>query len=276
VQTDAYVRQAPERFDLRYVARVMRVVSAAEFKVKYQDSALGYVWTVAKPLAWLAVLYVVFGRFFQLRATFENYTIYLLVGLVLWVFFLDATNLSLESFVSRAGVLRRLAIPRIVIPLSASLTTVLTLAVNVVALAVVMAVVRVEPRWSWLLVPFPVAELIVFTAAVALFLATLFVRARDAGPVWEIFSQFLFFATPIIYPAGFLPVWAQKIAFANPLVQSMQDVRYLLSPEHEVFTAADVYGSAWGYLIPFATLVLVVAAAAALYRREAPYLAERA
>lgn len=274
--TDTYVRTAPERFDLRYVARVMRVVSAAEFKVKYADSALGYVWTVAKPLAWLAVLYVVFGRFFKLQATFENYSVYLLVGLVLWVFFLDATNLALESFVQRAAVLRRLAVPRIVIPLSAALTTVLTLAVNTVALAVVMAIVGIEPRWSWLLVPFPVAELVVFTGAVALFLATLFVRARDAGPVWEIFSQFLFFATPIIYPTGFLPDWAQKVAFANPLVQSMQDARWLLAPEAEIFTAADVYGSAWGYAIPFTTLLLVIAAAAAFYRREAPYLAERA
>lgn len=276
MQSSTYSRTAPEAFDLRYVGRVMRVVSAAEFKAKYADSALGYVWTVAKPLAWLAVLYVVFGRFFKLRATFENYTIYLLVGIVLWVFFLDATNLALESFVQRAGVLRRLSIPRIVIPLSAALTTVLTLAVNAVALAIVMGIVGVEPRWSWLLVPLPVAELIVFTAAVALFLATLFVRARDVGPVWEIFSQFLFFATPIIYPAGFLPVWAQKIAFANPLVQAMQDVRWLLAPEQEVFTAADVYGTALGYAIPFLTLLLVVAAAAAFYRRDAPYLAERA
>ena len=254
----------------------MRVVAAAEFKVKYADSALGYVWTIAKPLAWLAVLYVVFGRFFKLRATFENYSVYLLVGLVLWVFFIDATNLSLESFVHRASVLRRLAVPRVVVPLSSALTTTLTLAVNALALLIVMAIVGIEPRGSWLLVPFPVAELIVFTGAVALFLATVFVRARDAGPIWEIFGQFLFFATPIIYPTGFLPGWAQKVAFANPLVQSMQDVRWLLAPEPEIATAADVYGSTWGYALPLATLLLVIVATSAVYRREAPYLAERA
>jgi hypothetical protein len=71
-------------------------------------------------------------------------------------------------------------------------------------------------------------------------------------------------------------VWAQKIAFANPLVQSMQDVRHLLAPEREIFTAADVYGTAWGYLIPLCTLALLLAAAAWVYRREGPYLAERA
>jgi ABC-2 type transport system permease protein len=254
----------------------MHVVSAGEFKVKYADSALGYLWTVAKPLAWCAVLYVVFGRFFQLRGTFEHYTVYLFIGLVLWVFFLDATGVSLESFVQRAAVLRRLSVPRIVIPLSAMMTTALTLAVNAIALAIVMAIAGVGPRLSWLLLPLPLAELFVFTGAVALFLATLFVRARDVGPVWEILTQLLFFASPIMYPAGFLPDWVQKVAFANPFVQVMQDIRWLLSPEPEVFTAADVYGTPWGYLVPIVTLVLVVVAATVFFRRESPYLAERA
>lgn len=274
--SDGYVRTSPERFDLRYFLRVLRVVSAAEFKVKYADSALGYVWTIAKPLAWFAVLYIVFGRFFKLRGTFENYTVYLLAGLVLWVFFLDGTTVALQSFAQHGAVLRRLSVPRIVIPVSSTITTVLTLATNVAAFAIVLAVVRVEPRWSWLLIPVPLLELCLFTGIVALVLATLFVRARDAGPLWELATQLMFFAAPIIYPTGFLPQWAQKVVFANPFVQAMQDVRWLLVPEPEVMTAADVYGSSLGHLVPLAVLAGVALLALALYRHEAPYLAERA
>ena len=276
MQEGTYTRIAPDRFDARYVARILRTVSAAEFKVKYADSALGYVWTIAKPLAWFGVLYVVFGRFFKLTATFDNYPVYLLAGIVLWVFFLDATSLALHSFVQHAAVLRRLAVPRFVIPISAIVTTMLTLAVNIVALAVIIAVVGVKPRWSWLLVPLPILELGVFTAAVAVLLATVFVRARDMGPLWDVATQLLFFASPIIYPTGFLPGWTQKIVFANPFVQTMQDVRWLLIPEREIATAADVYGGAWGYLVPLAALGCVVLISIAVYRREVPYLAERA
>lgn len=272
----SYRRIAPDRFDGRYVARILRTVSAAEFKVKYADSALGYVWTIAKPLAWFAVLYVVFGRFFKLTATFDNYPVYLLTGIVLWVFFIDATSLALESFVQHAAVLRRLSVPRFVIPMSTIVTTMLTLVVNTVALAVIIAIVGVTPRWSWLLIPLPVLELGVFTAAVALLLATVYVRARDMGPLWDVATQLLFFASPIIYPTGFLPTWTQKIVFANPFVQTMQDVRWLLIPEREIATAADVYGGAWGYLVPLAVLAAIVVSAVAFYRREAPYLAERA
>ncbi len=64
-----------------------------------------------------------------------------------------------------------------------------------------------------------------FTLAVGLVLATVFVRLRDVGQVWELVVQLLFFASPIIYPVGFLPPWAKPIAFVNPFVQVMQDVR---------------------------------------------------
>ena len=274
--TDAYTRTSPERFDLAYFGRVLRVVSAAEFKVKYADSALGYVWTIAKPLAWFAVLYVVFGRFFKLQGTFENYTVYLLAGLVLWVFFVDGTTVALQSFVQHGAVLRRLSVPRAVIPISSTLTTVLTLATNIVAFAVVIAFVGVTPRWSWLLIPLPLLELCIFTGTVALLLATLFVRARDAGPLWELTTQLLFFASPIIYPTGFLPAWAQKVVFLNPFVQAMQDIRWLLVPEREVMTVADVYGTVAGYGVPLAAFAGILGLTLAVYRREAPSLAERA
>jgi ABC-2 type transport system permease protein len=271
-----YVRTAPDRFDAAYILRVVRVVSGAEYTVKYADSALGYVWSVAKPLSWFCVLYVVFGRFFQLNGGFEHYTVYLLIGLVMWTYFVDATSLALGSFVLNAAVLRRISLPRAVIPISATITTALTLVVNIGAVGVFLAVERISPRVEWLLVPVAIIELVVFSVGVALFLATAYVRARDAGPLWDLAVQLLFFASPIIYPVGFLPTWAQKIAFADPFVQAMQDFRAAIFPEKEAMTAADVYGSNWGYAIPLGALAATLALATWLYRREAPYLAERA
>ena len=70
-------------------------------------------------------------------------------------------------------------------------------------------------RPAWVLLPFLLFELIVFTFAVGLVLAALFVRLRDVGQVWELVLQLLFFASPIIYPVGFLPPWAKPIAFIS-------------------------------------------------------------
>ena len=86
-----YEAPATTRWDTAYYLRVLRAIGAAEYKLKYSDSVLGYAWSILKPLAWFAVLFVVFGRFFKLQGGFEHYGVYLLVGIVLWTFFLDST-----------------------------------------------------------------------------------------------------------------------------------------------------------------------------------------
>ncbi len=68
--------------------------------------------------------------------------------------------------------------------------------------------------------------------------------------LWELVIQLLFFASPIIYPVGFLPPWAKPIAFISPVVQVMQDMRAIVIGGPQAITAADVYGTAWGYLVP--------------------------
>jgi ABC-2 type transport system permease protein len=262
------------RSDFRYIGRVIRVVSIADFKLKYADSSLGYVWSVAKPLAYFGVLYVVFGRFFKLNGGFQHYPVYLLIGIVLWTFFLDTTNIALWAFLGNTGLLKKLAFPRIILPISVSMTTLLTFAVNFIVLMVLIAVTGLRPHLTWLLVPGLLFELYLFTLAVSVILATLIARMRDIGQVWEVAGQLLFYASPIIYPVGFLPHWAQMIAFMNPFVQVMQDMRAAFVPQREALTIAHVYGSEVARIIPLITLALFMMFAWKIFRRAEPYLAE--
>jgi ABC-2 type transport system permease protein len=265
---------ARKEVDLAYIGRVLRVVSVADFKLKYADSSLGYVWSVAKPLAYFAVLYVVFGRFFKLNLGFQHYPTYLLIGIVLWTFFLDTTNLALWSFVGNSALLKKLAFPRLILPIAATMTTLLTFAVNLVVLVILIAVDGIRPRPSWLLVPLLLGELYLFTLAISVILATLHARMRDIGQVWEVAGQLLFYASPIIYPVGFLPGWAQHIAFANPFVQTLQDIRAVIVPQREAMTVAVVYGSEAARAVPLAVLALMLIAAWLIFKRDEPYLAE--
>jgi ABC-2 type transport system permease protein len=259
-----------EGFDLAYISRVLRVVSVADFKLKYADSSLGYAWSVAKPLAYFAVLYAVF----KLNLGFQHYPAYLLIGIVLWTFFLDTTNLGLWSFVGNSSLLKKLAFPRIVLPMAASMTTLLTFAVNLGVLAILIAIDGIRPALSWLFIPLLLLELYVFTLAISVILATLYARMRDIGQVWEVGGQLLFYASPIIYPVGFLPRWAQHIAFANPFVQVLQDLRAVIVPQREAMTVAVVYGSEAARLVPLATLAIMLLIAWWIFKRDEPYLAE--
>ena len=251
------------------------MIAASEFKLKYSDSALGYVWSVIKPLALFSVLYVVFGRFFKLGVGFEDYPIYLLIGIVLWTFFVDASSLALTSLVARGSLLRKLTFPRLVIPVSLALTAGLTFGVNLIPLAGFVAWNRIVPRVEWLLLVPLVLELFVFTLGVSIILATLFVRFRDVSQVWDLGTQLLFYASPIIIPVGFLPPWSQPIAFLNPFVQIMQDVRAVLLPDIDVITATSRLPSVGGRLAPIVITIATFVFSLYLFKRESPWFAER-
>jgi ABC-2 type transport system permease protein len=261
-----------------YYTRVLRVVGAIEFKAKYDGAALGYFWSLAKPLAYFGVLWLVFAHLLRTANQTENFTLFLLIGILLFTFFADTVSTMLPSIVEGGAVLRRLAFPPILIPLSVSVGICITFFVNMFVIVVFIAIQRVSPRLEWLLVPPLLVELYLFCVGLGLLVAALYVRFRDVTQIWEVTSQLLFFACGIFYPVGILPVWAQKIAFLNPLVQIIQDVRHAIlggaSGPNDV-TAATVYAGAGGRLIPISIAGLVCAGALAFFRREGRYFAER-
>ncbi len=266
------------RARLAHQLRILHVIAGAEFKLKYAGSTLGYVWSLVKPLMLFTMLYLVFGRVFHLGAISHYYPLSLLLGIVLITFFQDATLLGMNSLVVRESLLRKLSFPRVIIPTSATLTAAITFGINLIAIVAFIAWNRLVPRVDWLLILPLLLELYVFTLAIALILATVFVRLRDIGQIWELALQVFFYASPIVYPIGFLPAWARKIVFLNPFTQVLQDIRALvlypdLKPNR--ITAADAFGFAGGQIIPIAMVALVVVVAVALFRREEPYFAER-
>lgn len=261
---------------LAHQFRVLRVIAVVEFKLKYADSALGYVWSVAKPMALFSVLYVVFGRFFKLGIGFQHYPLYLLIGIVLWTFFLDATTLTLTSLVARESLLRKLSFPRLVIPVSVTLTAAITLAVNLIPIVIFIAWNRLVPGPSWLLLVPLLAELFIFTTGIGLILATLFIRFRDVSQVWELAGQLLFYASPIIIPVGFLPPWFQPLSFLFPFVQIMQDVRAVMLHPMDVVTAQSVLDAVGGRVLPVALSFVTLAVGLYIFKRESPWFAERA
>jgi ABC-2 type transport system permease protein len=260
-----------------YFLRVLRVVGAIEFKAKYAGAVLGYVWSLLKPLAYFAVLWLVFAHLLRTANQTEDFTLFLLIGILLFTFFSDMAGVMLTSVVAGGSILRRLAFPAILVPLSASIGICITFLANILAVVVFIGIQQVAPRSEWLLVIPLLAELYVFSIGVGLLLSTLYVRFRDVSQVWEVAVQLLFFASAIFYPIGILPPWAQKVAFLNPFVQIMQDVRHAVlgASGPNDLSAADVYGGAVGRLIPITIALLIFAGALSFFRSESRYFAER-
>jgi ABC-2 type transport system permease protein len=267
--------QARKRF--AYLLRVLGVTAAAEFRLKYSGSMLGYFWSVAKPLAFFTMLYFVFGHIFKLNSLSVYYPVSLLMGIVLYTFVADATNLAMYSLVTRQSLLRKLVFPRIAIPTSAVLTAGITFIVNLLVVGVFVAVKGVSPRLSWLLVIPLLLELFVLVLAVSIVLATIFVRLRDIGQIWDLILQLFFYASPIVYPIGYLPGWARTIAFLNPFTQILQQIRAIvLYPDlaKNKITASQTLGN-WGGLAPIAIVLALAVVSVLFFRREESWFAER-
>jgi ABC-2 type transport system permease protein len=262
---------------VRYYLRVVRVVGRIEFKAKYEGAALGYVWSLVKPLAYFGVLWLVFAHLLRTANQTNGFAIFLLIGILLYTFFNEMVSVILPSIVEGGSILRRLSFPPILVPLSASFGIFITFLVNLSVIIFFIGIQRVSPRVECLLVIPLLVELYVFCLGIGLLVSALYVRFRDVGQIWELASQLLFFASAIFYPIGILPIWAQKVAFLNPFVQVMQDVRHAVlgSSGPNDLTAADVYANAGGRAIPIAIAVVIFIGGLAFFRLDGRYFAER-
>jgi ABC-2 type transport system permease protein len=257
---------------LAYDARILQVLARAEFRLKYAGSVLGYVWSLAKPMLYFTVLWIVFGSLFN--SGIQSYPLYLLIGIVLNTFLIDGVSAALPSIVSSGPTIRRISFPPLVIPLASSLATAMTFLANGVVVAVFLAVSGTQPEPDWLLIPFLVLELYAFVLSLSLIAATLFVRFRDVSQIWQVLAPLLFFAAPIMYPITILPVWAQRLDGLNPFVQVMQDMRtILLGPDA---ATAGATGRLDSRLLPIAIAVALLVVSLLLHRRESPRFAELA
>lgn len=214
-------------------------LALTDFKLKYAGSILGYFWSLVKPLLLFGVLYVVFSIFFRFGKGVANYPVYLLLGIVMWSFFLESTLTGMNSVVSRGDLIRKVNFPKIIIVLATVLTSLLTFFLNLIVVFVFMFFSKIVPTIAILLFIPIVLEFVIFTLGVSLILATLYTKFRDFSHIWEVGLQVLFYATPIIYPLSLVPTQFVKFMMVNPIAQIFQDARWALV-SHDAVTSWSV------------------------------------
>jgi ABC-2 type transport system permease protein len=259
--------------DLRRFWGLTLTLAATDFKLRFFGSALGYVWTLMRPLLLFGVLYVVFTEVVRFGGQVKHYPVYLLAAIVLFTFFSETTGRGVTSLVERENLLRKVRFPRLVIPLAVALHSLFNLGLNLIVVFVFVVASGIEPRASWLeLVPL-VTLLVAFTTGVTMLLSALYVRYRDMQPIWEVALQILFYASPVIYVTETFPDRIEKEAMANPITAVLTQMRHaLIDPTAP--TAADAIGGAALLLIPLAVVVVAFALGTWVFMREAPRIAE--
>lgn len=252
---------------------LIRELVASDFKLRYKNSILGYFWSLLKPLMLFGVLYVVFTKIVKVGTGVPYYPAYLLLGLVLWTFFVEATMSGMNSIMARGDMIRKVSVPKYTIVISTTMSAFVNFSLNMLVVFVFMIFSNVPFRATIFLAPFLIIELVIFSLAVASLLATLFVKFRDFSHIWEVALQILFYATPIIYPLTLPPERIAKLISISPLTQIFQDMRVLLITPQTLTTKA-VFHDQIGRVIPILIVVAVSILGAWYFRRSSRNFAE--
>ncbi len=268
--------------DLRRFWALTLTLARTEFKLRFFGSALGYVWSLMRPLMLFGVLYFVFVVIAKL-GQFHYYGVYLLASIVLFTYFAEVTGASVTCLVAREAMLRKVRFPRMVIPLAVSLTALFNLGMNLIAVLAFALLSGVRPRWTWLEMPLLILFLVVFATGIGMLLSALYVRYRDVQPIWEVFSQALFYASPVLYPIDkarghvVLGFDAEHLLMGNPLAVVFTQMRYAVlppDPNAPAQSAAQAIGGWPHLLVPVGIVGGVFAFGLWFFNREAPRIAE--
>lgn len=253
---------------------LIRELAIVEFKLKYQGSIIGYLWSLAKPLAIFGVLYVVFTMFVKIGADQEFFAVYLLLGIVLWSFFAETTNLATRSIVEKSDLLRKVHFPKVIILLSTSISALITLALNMLVVILFAVLSGAEVALVSLGLILIVIQLYILSLGVSLFLAAMYVRYRDISHIWEVALQMLFYASAIIYPLSIVPQKFIDLIILSPITQIIQDARWLLI-DRDVITAAKTLASPLT-IVPYVIPPLLLIAGIIYFNARSKYFAEEA
>lgn len=238
-----------------------------DLRARVARSQLGAAWVVLQPLAQVAIFSLVLSEVLAARlpgtTSKHAYAIYLMAGSMGWALFLEITTRCLGIFVGNASLLKKIAFPRICLPIIAVGASLLNNLLLFLAMVAIFALMGHPPTLAFAWLPL----LTVVTAALALGLGLLLgvinVFVRDVGQVMTIVLQLLFWLTPIVYMPEIVPARYAGWLALNPLAPLVRAYQQVILYGHSPFP-----GSGLAYTMAVALVLLV--AALLLFRRSAP------
>jgi ABC-2 type transport system permease protein len=289
---------------LRHYRHLTLELAISQFKLRYTQSVLGYFWSLLKPAMVFAITYFIFVDLFDIKDGTDFYGIQLLLGIVVWTFFAECTASSMQAIASNAALIRKTYVPRSILVIAASMSSLFTFLINLVIVFAIAVVLRqIDVGFRILFVLPLLLELYLLALGVSLFLSALFVQFHDVGHLWDVLMQLLFYGSGVMFSltyvlqrvhlagaqvAGHGPhdVWIVEIMATNPIMQTIEDLRHALltpvAPWTELvmsghLAAVNQYGALdtpWLVPAPFLVVAVIFAVGALTFRSRARSFAE--
>jgi lipopolysaccharide transport system permease protein len=200
-----------------------------DIKVRYKQTAFGVAWAVIQPVTTMVLFTIVFGRIAQLPSEGVPYPLFTFAALLPWQVFAASLVGSSNSLVGSAGLLTKVYFPRLIVPLAASLATLVDFLVSFAVMGGLMAFYHVAPSPAILALPLFLALALATSLGVGLWFAALNVKYRDVQYVMPFIVQLWLFASPVAYSASLIHSPIGRAIYAlNPMAGVIQGFRWAL------------------------------------------------
>jgi lipopolysaccharide transport system permease protein len=212
-----------DTFVLWNYRHLIKKIAISDFKLRYKNSVLGFLWSLAEPLLMLTVLYFIFTNLMQMNV--EHYQLFLLMGIISWNMLSRGTTMGLNSILGRPGLVQKVYFPREVLVISCCITAFLMTLFEFIVFGAFMVAFQVMPGITIVYGPLVLFIEFVLILGLSLGLAALNVYYRDVQYIWAVFMQAGFFASPIIYPISIIPanyIWLIRL---NPMTRIIDMLR---------------------------------------------------
>ncbi|MCC7232736.1 MAG: ABC transporter permease [Bacteroidia bacterium] len=224
----------PELWDFR---ELIYFFTWRDIKIKYKQTFLGGMWALLQPFLLMVVFTLFFSRGLKISTGNLPYPVFVFPGLLLWNIFSNGVTNSGNSMVNNANIIKKIYFPRLIIPVSSILSTLIDFFIGFLLFIVLLIYYRVPVDPGRLLYAFPASLIIILitTLGVGTLLASLNVKYRDFRYVIPFMVQILLFLTPVIYPVTVVPEGLIRDLFQlNPLAGAISLLRSCFGYDYEV------------------------------------------
>jgi lipopolysaccharide transport system permease protein len=205
-----------EKTSLAYYKDLVVVLTQKELKVRYKRSFLGYLWSIANPLALALVFFIAFKIF--MKIPIENYTLFLIAGLFPWQWFLNSVNSSATVFIGNATLIKKMHFRHEVLVVATILNDMLHFLLSIPVIILFLFIYGMQPSIMWLVgIPALLIVQFIITMGFSLAVSALNLFFRDIERIVFIFTSLMFYMTPIIYSEEMVPAEYRTLILSNPL-----------------------------------------------------------
>ena len=236
-----------------------------DVKVRYKQTAIGFVWAILQPLMTMIVFTLVFGKFAKMPSDGLPYAVFSYAALLPWNYFAKSLTGSISSVVENAHLITKVYFPRLLLPISATLSGIIDFGISFIFLLGMMTWFGFVPTWAALLLPLFLLLIILTALSVSLWLSVINVRYRDVGQAIPLLVQLWLFASPVAYPVSVVPQQWRLLYSLNPMTGVIEGFRWALFGKENpplmplMVSMVVVAGLLWGGMVFFKRMELTFA-----------------